>query len=85
MTDNCLPSGCILRRATVEDIWTIRRLVLSAQLDFTQLRWQQFWLIEQERKAIAGRTKLFYILPDRAIAIFRKIGTDMITRDRFFL
>ncbi|MGV2831345.1 GNAT family N-acetyltransferase [Myxosarcina sp. GI1(2024)] len=53
MTDNCLPSGCILRRATVKDIWTIRRLVLSARLDFTQLRWQQFWLIEQEKKALA--------------------------------
>ena len=53
MTDNCLPAGYILRRATVKDIWTIRRLVLSARLDFTQLRWQQFWLIEQERKAIA--------------------------------
>lgn len=53
MTDNCLLSGCILRRATVKDIGTIRRLVLSARLDFTQLRWQQFWLIEQERKALA--------------------------------
>ena len=53
MTDNCLPSGCILRRATVEDIWTIRRLVLTAKLDFTQLRWQQFWVIEEEDKVIA--------------------------------
>ena len=50
MTDNCLPSDCILRRATVGDIWTIRKLVLSAHLDFTQLRLQQFWLIEQEKK-----------------------------------
>ena len=53
MTDNCLPSSCILRRATVEDIGTIRRLVFSAKLDFTQLRWQQFWLIEREEKVIA--------------------------------
>ncbi|MDJ0691688.1 MAG: GNAT family N-acetyltransferase [Xenococcaceae cyanobacterium MO_188.B32] len=53
MTDNCLPSGCVLRRATVEDIWSIRKLVFAAKLDFTQLRWQQFWLIEQEEKIIA--------------------------------
>ena len=53
MSERCLPSGCILRRATERDIWTIRRLVLSAYLDFTQLRWQQFWLIEQEKKTIA--------------------------------
>ncbi|VEP16762.1 hypothetical protein H1P_4920001 [Hyella patelloides LEGE 07179] len=50
MSDRCLPSGCIVRRATERDIGTIRRLVLSAYLDFTQLRWQQFWLIEQEKK-----------------------------------
>ena len=53
MTEKCLPSGCILRRATVKDIWTIRKLVFSAKLDPTQLRWQQFWLIEQEGKVIA--------------------------------
>ena len=53
MTDNCLPSGCVLRRATVEDIWSIRKLVFAAKLDFTQLRWQQFWLIEREEKIIA--------------------------------
>lgn len=41
-----LPSGCILRRATSADIWSIRRLVFSAKLDPTQLRWQQFWVIE---------------------------------------
>ena len=53
MNDKYLPSGCILRRAKVKDIWTIRKLVFSAKLDFTQLRWQQFWLIEQEGVAIA--------------------------------
>lgn len=53
LTDQCLPSGCILRRATVQDIWAIRKLVFSAKLDPTQLRWQQFWLIEQTGKAIA--------------------------------
>ena len=41
-----LPSECVLRRANSADIWSIRRLVFSAKLDPTQLRWQQFWLIE---------------------------------------
>ena len=53
MSDKYLPSGYILRRATVKDIGTIRKLVFSAKLDFTQLRWQQFWLIEREGVAIA--------------------------------
>ncbi len=51
--NNSLPPECILRRATKEDIWTIRFLVLSAKLDPTQLRWQQFWLIECEGKIVA--------------------------------
>ncbi|NES86606.1 MAG: GNAT family N-acetyltransferase [Moorea sp. SIO2B7] len=41
-----IPPGCILRRASAKDIWSIRKLVLSAKLDPTQLRWQQFWVIE---------------------------------------
>ncbi len=53
MTNDYLPSDCILRRATVEDIWTIRKLIFSAKLDPTQLRWQQFWLIERKEKIIA--------------------------------
>ena len=48
-----LPAGCILRAASAEDIWPIRKLVLSAKLDPTQLRWQQFWLIESEGHIIA--------------------------------
>ena len=55
LTDNCLPPDCILRRATAKDIWAIRKLVFAAKLDPTQLRWQQFWLIEQGGKAIACR------------------------------
>ncbi|MCC5640305.1 GNAT family N-acetyltransferase [Nostoc sp. CHAB 5844] len=48
-----LPSGCILRRATSADKWSIISLVLSAKLDPTQLRWQQFFVIECEGKLIA--------------------------------
>ena len=48
-----LPSGCKIRPATAKDIWTIRKLVLLARLDFNQLRWQQFWVVEKEGKTIA--------------------------------
>lgn len=41
-----LPSGCVLRKATSADKWSIRLLVFSAKLDPTQLNWQQFWVIE---------------------------------------
>ncbi|MBN3907472.1 MAG: GNAT family N-acetyltransferase [Nostoc sp. NMS1] len=41
-----LPSGCVLRKATFADKWSIRLLVFSAKLDPTQLNWQQFWVIE---------------------------------------
>ncbi|MEH1870342.1 GNAT family N-acetyltransferase [Nostoc sp.] len=43
-----LPSGCILRKATSADKWSIRLLVFSAKLDPTQLNWQQFWVIESD-------------------------------------
>jgi amino-acid N-acetyltransferase len=48
-----LPFGCTLRRATPEDIWSIRLLVLGAKLDPTQIRWQQFWVIECDRQLVA--------------------------------
>jgi len=48
-----LPSGCILRRATSADKWSILSLVFSAKLDPTQLRWQQFSVIECEGNLIA--------------------------------
>ncbi|ALF52563.1 GCN5 family acetyltransferase [Nostoc piscinale CENA21] len=48
-----LPSGCVLRQATSTDKWSIRSLVLSAKLDPTQLRWQQFYVIECEGNLIA--------------------------------
>ncbi len=48
-----LPSSCQLRRATSKDQWRIRRLVLKAKLDPTQVRWQQFWVIECEGQLVA--------------------------------
>ncbi|AFY41099.1 GNAT family N-acetyltransferase [Nostoc sp. PCC 7107] len=48
-----LPSGCILRQATSADKWSIRSLVFSAKLDPTQLRWQQFFVVEYEGNLIA--------------------------------
>lgn len=60
MPVSTLPSGCILRRASHQDIWTIRKLVLSAMLDPTQLRWQQFWAIECDRHVVAcGQLRSF--------------------------
>lgn len=53
MDDKRLPSDCVVRHATAKDIGTIRKLVFSAKLDPTQLRWQQFWLIEHQGKTIA--------------------------------
>lgn len=41
-----LPSECAIRPASAQDIKSIRMLVWSAKLDPTQLRWQQFWVIE---------------------------------------
>lgn len=46
-----LPHQCHLRPATAEDLGAIRRLVFSAKLDPTQLRWQQFWVVEHHLEA----------------------------------
>lgn len=55
-----LPLGCILRRATAKDIWAIRKLVLTAKLDPTQVRWQQFWVIESDGDLVAcGQLRSF--------------------------
>ncbi len=43
----------LIRAAHPADMGRIRRLVLSAMLDPTQLRWSQFWVIEAEGKVIA--------------------------------
>lgn len=48
-----LPNEYIIRPASKQDIWSIRKLVLLAWLDPTQLRPQQFWVIEREGKIIA--------------------------------
>ena len=48
-----LPSGCVLRKATSADRWSILLLVFSAKLDPTQLNWQQFWIIECDENLIA--------------------------------
>lgn len=56
----CLPNGCNLREATAEDMGAIRQLVWQAKLDPTQLRWQQFWVIECDRQVIAcGQLRTF--------------------------
>ena len=53
-------SGYSLRPATAKDLWPIRWLVLSACLDPTQLRWQQFWVAEAGGKIIAcGQLRQF--------------------------
>jgi amino-acid N-acetyltransferase len=48
-----LPVGCVLRPATTKDIGSIRKLVWSEKLDPTQLRWQQFWVIEFQGQLVA--------------------------------
>ncbi len=48
-----LPKGCILRKATFKDILSIRWLVFKAKLDPTQLKWQQFSVIESDNNIIA--------------------------------
>jgi amino-acid N-acetyltransferase len=58
--NNSLPSECLLRPATKDDIWAIRKLVLSAKLDPTQIRWSQFWLIECDKHVVGcGQLRSF--------------------------
>lgn len=62
MTQNfrSLPSECAIRPASAQDIKSIRMLVWSAKLDPTQLRWQQFWVIECGGKlAACGQLRNF--------------------------
>ncbi|HLO88409.1 MAG TPA: GNAT family N-acetyltransferase [Nostocaceae cyanobacterium] len=50
----------VLRKATAQDIWSIRSLVFTAKLDPTQIHWQQFWVIEYKNKIIAcGQLRQF--------------------------
>jgi amino-acid N-acetyltransferase len=48
-----LQPGCKLRKATSRDMRSLKWLVFSAILDPTQLRWQQFWVIESQGDVIA--------------------------------
>lgn len=55
-----LPAGLTLRPAQRQDLGAIRWLVLGARLDPTQLRWSQFWVIEQAGQVIAcGQLRSF--------------------------
>ncbi len=55
-----LPPQCAIRPACDRDIKSIRMLVWSAKLDPTQLRWQQFWVIECDGKlAACGQLRNF--------------------------
>jgi amino-acid N-acetyltransferase len=55
-----LPSECAIRPASSQDIKSIRMLVWSARLDPTQLRWEQFWVIEcGENLAACGQLRNF--------------------------
>ena len=60
-TPSSLPANCHIRQAKATDIWTIRWLVLGAKLDPTQLRWQQFWLVEHHKGQIlaCGQLRTF--------------------------
>ncbi len=59
-SSSSLPQGCVLSPASASDIWQIRRLVLSAKLDPTQLRWSQFWIIRCEGHLVAcGQLRSF--------------------------
>ncbi len=48
-----LPPECTLCPAHAQDTWPIRKLVLTAMLDPTQLRWSQFWVIECNGRLVA--------------------------------
>lgn len=72
-----LPPECQLRQATQADIWAIRRLVLGAILDPTQLRWQQFWVVESEGKVIAcGQLRNFPDAQELGSLVVSKLWRD---------
>lgn len=48
-----LPPECTIRRGCAKDMWQIRKSVFTAKLDPTQLRWQQFWMIEFQGQLVA--------------------------------
>jgi amino-acid N-acetyltransferase len=52
-THPALPDSCTVRPAQPTDRWTLRRMVFGARLDPTQIRWQQFWVIECAGEVVA--------------------------------
>ncbi|MBW4566060.1 MAG: GNAT family N-acetyltransferase [Mojavia pulchra JT2-VF2] len=59
--DFSLPPECTLRKAVPHDIWLIIFVVFRARLDPSQLRWQQFWIIECDGRLIAfGQLRKFH-------------------------
>ncbi|MBD2357094.1 GNAT family N-acetyltransferase [Tolypothrix sp. FACHB-123] len=72
-----LPSGCSIRRANSEDNWPIRLLVLGAKLDPTQLRWEQFWVIECDRQlAACGQLRSFAGIQELGSLVVAKAWRD---------
>jgi amino-acid N-acetyltransferase len=54
------PPDYILRPASAKDIWQIRKLVLGAKLDPTQIRARQFWVVEHQGQIVAcGQLRQF--------------------------
>ncbi|MCC5642683.1 GNAT family N-acetyltransferase [Nostoc sp. CHAB 5824] len=53
-THNCLlPPGYILRKAKPFDMWLIRLFIIRGRLDPSQLKWQQFWVVEHNGSLVA--------------------------------
>jgi len=60
MQKSLLPKNCQLRTAVATDMGSIRRLVWSAKLDPTQIRWSQFQVIERDKSLLAcGQLRVF--------------------------
>src|SRR3954466_9426328 len=60
MSSSALPPGCTLRPAQAADQPAIRALVHAAQLDPTQLRWPQFWVVAHAGQVVAcGQLRRF--------------------------
>ncbi|WP_373527851.1 GNAT family N-acetyltransferase [Nostoc sp.] len=69
-----LPHEYVLRKAKPFDIWLILLFMVKARLDATQLKLQQFWIIEYDGRLVAfGQLRNFsfaqelgslYVVPD---------------------
>ncbi|MEH2173140.1 GNAT family N-acetyltransferase [Nostoc sp.] len=57
-----LPPEYVLRKAKPFDMWLIVFFVFKAKLDPSQLRWQQFWVIECDGHLVAfGQIRNFHL------------------------